>query len=124
MKFMGRNRPFNIITCGFSQSNDCRQYMIYDTRNMEKPLVLNKLDQSSNVPILHYDDDLNMLHVIDKGTRCWHQYYYMDLDGTPSLSKIVTNNDKENTHGFYFYPKRDVDTTKHEFLKAWRLTSK
>ena len=90
---------------------------------MEKPLVLNKLDQAREVPMLHYDDDLSLLHIIDKGTRCWHTYFYMDGD-QPNLSKIITNNDKENTLGMYFAPKRDLDATKHEVARAWRLTNK
>ena len=46
--------------------------------------------------MLHYNDDLGLLHVVDKGTRCWHTYFYMDGE-TPNFTKITTNNDKENT---------------------------
>jgi hypothetical protein len=46
MKFFGPNRPHNLLTVGFSESND-RQYAVYDDRNLSEPLVINKLDNVS-----------------------------------------------------------------------------
>jgi len=71
MKFMGNNRPHNLMTVGFSEFND-RQYAIYDDRKVSEPLKIEKLDSVSNVAILHYDDTINTLYVIDKGSRSWH----------------------------------------------------
>ena len=107
MKFMGRNRPHNIVTVGFSESSD-RQFMIWDDRNVKEPLKVNKLDSVSNVGILHYDDDNNTLYVVDKGSRSWHTHYYTDNNG-PLFTKIEDSQNKENTIGFYFLPKRIVD---------------
>jgi hypothetical protein len=71
MKFFGPNRPHNIMTVGFSEFND-RQYAVYDDRNVSEPIAINKLDGVSNVAILHYDDSINTMYVIDKGSRSWH----------------------------------------------------
>jgi hypothetical protein len=120
MKFLGANRPNNLITVGFSEYND-RQYGIYDVRKVAEPLKLEKLDSVSNVAILHYDDTINTLCVIDKGSRAWHQFYYTDYDG-PKLNKIDSSNNKDNTLGMYFLPKRDIDISKNELNRVWRLT--
>lgn len=119
---MGANRPNNIVTVGFSEFND-RQYMIWDDRKLTEPLAMNKLDSISNVAMLHYDDDINTLFVIDKGSRSWHTHYYTDNNG-PLLTKIEDSNNKENTIGMYFLPKRYADTSKNELNRAWRLTAK
>jgi len=64
--------------------------MIWDDRKLQEPLAMNKLDSVSNVGILHYDDDINSLYVIDKGSRSWHSYYYTDNKG-PLFTKIETS---------------------------------
>ena len=119
---MGEKRPNNIVTVGFSEFND-RQYMIWDDRKLQDPLAVNKLDSVSNVAILHYDDDINTLFVTDKGSRSWHTYYYTD-NGGPKFDKIEDSNNKENTIGMYFLPKRYVDVSKNELNRVWRLTAK
>jgi len=119
MKFMGANRPHNLLTVGFSEFND-RQYAVYDDRKITEPLTMNKLDSVSNVAMLHYDDTINTLYVIDKGSRTWHQWYYTD-NGEPKFSKIDTSNNKENTVGMYFMPKKDIDVSKNELNRVWRI---
>lgn len=120
MKFFGPNRPHNIMTVGFSEFAD-RQYAVYDDRKIEEPIAMNKLDGVSNVAILHYDDSINTLYVTDKGSRTWHQWYYTDSNGA-KFTKIDTSNNKENTVGMYFLPKKDVDVSKNELNRTWRLT--
>ena len=73
--------------------------------------------------MLHYDDDMNTLFVIDKGSRSWHTHYYTDADG-PSFKLIEDSHNKENTLGVHFLPKRYVDTSKNELNRMWRLTAK
>lgn len=90
MKFLGPNRPHNIVTVGFHGFND-RQYAIYDDRNISEPVTINKLDGISNVAILHYDDTINSLYVTDKGSRSWHTFYYTDSDEA-KLTKIESSN--------------------------------
>lgn len=52
--------------------------MIWDDRKLDEPLAMNKLDGVSNVAILHYDDDMNTLFAVDKGSRSWHSFYFTD----------------------------------------------
>ena len=73
--------------------------------------------------MLHYDDDNNTLYVVDKGSRSWHTHYYTDNNG-PLFTKIEDSQNKENTIGFYFLPKRIMDVSKNELNRAWRLTAK
>lgn len=117
---MGNNRPHNLLTVGFSEFND-RQYAIFDDRKVAEPLKIEKLDGVSNVAILHYDDTINTLCVIDKGSRAWHQFYFTDYDGA-KLNKIDSSNNKDNTVGMYFLPKKDIDISKNELNRAWRIT--
>lgn len=86
-------------------------------------MAVNKLDSVSNVAILHYDDDINTLFVTDKGSRSWHSFYYTDGNG-PTFTKIESSNNKENTIGMYFLPKRYNDVSKNELNRTWRLTAK
>ena len=79
--------------------------MIWDDRKLDEPLAMNKLDGVSNVAILHYDDDMQTLFAVDNGSRSWHSFYYTDSSG-PAFAKIESSNNKENTIGMYFLPKR------------------
>jgi len=38
------------------------------------------------------------------------------------LHKIDSCNNKENTVGMYFLPKRDIDISKNELNRVWRIT--
>jgi len=61
------------------------------------------------------------LYVTDKGSRSWHTWYFTDCDG-PKFTKIESSNNQGNTLGLYFLPKKDIDTTKNELNRIWRIT--
>jgi WD40 repeat protein len=56
----------NILSTGFSNYGE-RQYAIWDSRNMETPLTLRKLDNSMNVPFIHYDESSKVVYIVNKG---------------------------------------------------------
>jgi len=56
----------NILTSGFSEYNE-RQYAVFDTRAIEKPLTMRKLDTQNQVSWLHYDDASKVVYVVNKG---------------------------------------------------------
>lgn len=66
IKWMGANRPNYAISLGFSDFSD-RQYAVWDDRNLSEPVVMNKLDNRQQVAWLHWDDDCNLMYVINKG---------------------------------------------------------
>lgn len=56
----------HIITHGWSAYNE-RQWAIFDTRNIETPLTIKKLDNNNLQAWIHYDDSINVLYVVNKG---------------------------------------------------------
>ncbi|KAJ3018017.1 Coronin-7 [Thoreauomyces humboldtii] len=55
-----------MFTTGFSQRRD-REYAVWDSRNLSKPLVLTKLDTSPGAITPLYDSDTGMLFLVGKG---------------------------------------------------------
>ena len=78
-----------ILTQGWSAFNE-RQYAVYDTRNIDTPLTIKKLDNNNLQAWIHFYDASNVLYVINKGAT-FTQFFYLHhagSDGLPNLQLI------------------------------------
>lgn len=115
----------NIMTHGWSAHNE-RQYAVFDSRKIETPLVMKKLDNHNLSAWLHYDDASKVLYVINKASTFVQFYYYHETGdkGLPKLQEIDKFVGKDNQQGVFFLPKRNVDFMTNELERAIRFTGK
>lgn len=108
-----------IITMGSDDFNE-RQYAVFDTRDISKPLTLKKLDNEKLTSTMYYDDSINTVYVCNKGANFTQFFYYHSGDST--LQLIDKYSGKESQLGMTFMPKRNVDFMANELNRAVRLT--
>lgn len=116
----------NILTQGFNSYSE-RQYAIFDSRNLESPLTMKKLDKDGYSNWLHYDDSSRVLYVVNKQNNSTLFFYHHETgaDGNPWLQQIDSKFvGKESNRGVYFLPKRNVNFMKNELERAIRHDGK
>lgn len=103
-------------------SNDFneRQYAVFDSRDVSKPLTLKKLDNEKLTATLHYDHSCFTAYVCNKGANFTQFFFYHEGDST--LNAIDKYAGKESQVGMTFLPKRQVDFMSNELNRAIRLT--
>lgn len=116
----------HILTQGFNAFNE-RQYAIFDSRNLETPLTMKRLDNQNFMAWLHYDDSSRVLYVVNKQNNATQFFYYHDTsaDGSPVLQTIDSKYaGTDYNRGICFLPKRDVNFMKNELERAIRHNGK
>ncbi|TPX60891.1 hypothetical protein PhCBS80983_g01502 [Powellomyces hirtus] len=76
-----------LFTTGFSQRRD-REYGLWDSRNLSKPIILNKVDTSPGVITPLYDSDTAMMFLVGKGDSRIN-WIELQTEGTPSVTPGV-----------------------------------
>jgi len=70
---MGRNE--NFTSFGYSKTSD-REYKLWDLKNLAKPIVSNKIDNSASSMLPYYDIDRHILYLFGKGAGNIRYYEY------------------------------------------------
>ena len=109
-----------ILSTGFSRMSE-RQYAIWDNREMSKPIIMKKLDDYAGVAYPFYDEDNKVLYVAGKGESAV-SYFQYSTESPNYIDFLHAFKGKEPQKGFSFLPKRCVDVTMCEVMKAVRLT--
>ena len=104
---------------GSSDFNE-RQYAVFDTRDISKPLTLKKLDNEKHTAQIYYDDSINTVYVCNKGANMTQFFFYHE--GDSSLQLIDKYSGKESQVGMTFMPKKHVDFMSNELNRAIRMT--
>jgi len=91
--------------------------MIYDTKNYEKPLVTQTMDQQSSVLYPFFDADTNLLILAGRGDCNMRTLELIDGKFNSCIDYASTVTMK----GIGFFPKRCVDVSKNELMKAIKL---
>jgi coronin-1B/1C/6 len=110
-----RNR---IITTGFTKEAE-RQIKLWDMRTLAQEVTTTSLDQGTGALYPTYDAGTNLLFLAGKGDSMI-KYFEMDKE-EPYIHFITSSSGKVGMRGCDFLPKRDVDTTKHEIMRAVKL---
>ena len=76
-------KQWKAITVGFTRQSK-RQFKIWDTRNLDKCIKTQDLDQASGVIMPHFDDSNNVLYLAGKGDG--NIRYFEITDAAPSAS--------------------------------------
>ncbi|KAG2174290.1 hypothetical protein INT43_004313 [Umbelopsis isabellina] len=107
-----------IVTTGFSRMSD-RQMNLWNTGDLSKPIKSEFLDTSSGVLMPFYDQDTKMLYVAGKGDGNI-RYFEYENDELFFLSAYQSS---EPQRGMAFLPKRSVNVSECEVVRAYKVTS-
>jgi hypothetical protein len=114
--WMDNHQKIGVV--GFSKKA-VRQYMLFDPRAFDKPIVSADLDSSAGVVMCHYDPDNSILYMAGKGDASIK--YFEVTDDAPHVHYLSEYRGSESQKGVAFMPKRGVDTTKCEVQRCLRL---
>lgn len=115
------NTPF-AFTTGFSKTRE-RQYALWDTRDLAKPVKMSSLDSSTGVIAPLFDADTNLLFLGGNGDSAVRVLEFaQDAKGVPSLTEL-TNVAGEPQKGAALLPKRALDVMEVEVARVLRLTA-
>ncbi|KAG2178707.1 hypothetical protein INT44_001860 [Umbelopsis vinacea] len=107
-----------ICTTGFSRMSD-RQLNLWNTSDLSKPIKTEFLDTSSGVLMPFYDLDTKMLYLAGKGDGNI-RYFEYENDEMFFLSSYQS---PEPQRGMAFLPKRSVNVSECEVVRAYKVTS-
>lgn len=115
------NTPFALST-GFSKTRE-RQYALWDTRDLSKPVKLSTLDSSTGVIAPFFDSDTNLIFLGGNGDSSVRVLELaQDAKGVPSLSELTVVAG-EPQKGACLLPKRALDVMEVEVTRVLRLTA-
>mmetsp|Transcript_18400 Transcript_18400/g.37490 ORF Transcript_18400/g.37490 Transcript_18400/m.37490 type:complete len:459 (-) Transcript_18400:134-1510(-) len=114
-----------LVTTGFSQQAE-RQIGVWDLRKLPtnaeteaEPLDMILLDQGTGALYPFFDPGTQMLYLAGKGDA--NVRYFEAVPDEPYLHFISDFRTTTPQKGFDFFPKRCVDTTKHEIMRGLKL---
>ncbi|KAI9483481.1 MAG: hypothetical protein EXX96DRAFT_558330, partial [Benjaminiella poitrasii] len=106
-----------IISVGFGLGS-AREVLLFDTKNLSKPIAKKQIDISPSVMSVYFDPDCQVLFVAGRGDRTIHTYHVSD-DELITLAKIEGTTLQQ---GFAFLPKRTCNVRDIEIDHFYRLT--
>ncbi|KAI7865295.1 hypothetical protein BDF14DRAFT_1827384 [Spinellus fusiger] len=107
-----------IASVGFGRGS-MREILLFDTKDLSRPLSRNNIDVSPSVMNSYYDVDCSVLYVAGKGDRTIHTYELENNSTFKPLAKIEASTLQQ---GFAFFPKRLCNVHDIEIAKFYRLT--
>ncbi|KAI9013237.1 hypothetical protein BC832DRAFT_528471 [Gaertneriomyces semiglobifer] len=112
-----------VFTTGFSQRRE-REYALWDTRNLSKPLTLTSLDTSPGLITPLYDADTGMLFLAGKGDTSirWVEVKADDAS-SPISPGAVTFNSSTVLAGATLLPKLAVNVMECEVDRIFSIAS-
>jgi len=111
------------FSCGFGSTNS-RQFEIYDSRNLDEPVVKStKLDSGSGMLMPFFDMDTDILYLAGKGDGNV-RYYELDVaeEGGVVVNYIEAFGSNVPTNGCGFMPKRGCDVSVNEVARLFKVT--
>ena len=108
------------FTCGFTKQSE-RQLCLWDIRNPAKALHQQIIDQASGVIMPFFDADTGVLFLAGKGDG--NIRYYEVVSSEPYVHFIESFKSIVPCQGVSFIPKRKVDVSRCEIMRAAKLTN-
>lgn len=105
-----------LVTTGFSRTSE-RQVMVWDTKNIEKPLYTLTLDMASGLLMPYFDKETSILFLAGKGDGNI-RYFEFDENQLHSLSEYKSSDPQR---GIGFLPKRACRVEDCEIARAYKV---
>jgi len=109
-----------IFTVGSSKASD-RQWMLWDPRNMEKPIAEQNMDNGAGLMMPFFDEDTSVLYLPGKGDVGIR--YFEVVPDSPYLHHIETFRGNKAQIGMASVPKYSLDTSVCEVTRLLKLQS-
>lgn len=110
-----------ILTVGFSKQSE-REFMLWDPKDISKPLTRQSLDSASGSVMSFFDPDTNMLFMAGKGDG--NIRYYEVVDEDPYLHYVSEFKSSSPQRGMGMLPKRAVNVSECEIVRLLKLGNK
>jgi coronin-1B/1C/6 len=111
-----------LVTVGFG-TGASREYMVWDSKKMDQPILKQGLDNAAGVIIPFYDEDANILFFVGKGDG-GIRYYEVSPDDEPSqmLHEISTYRTNDPTSGCGAVYRRACNVSVNEIIRLYQVT--
>ncbi len=112
------NKGF-VFTVGFTKTSE-REFNMWDPRALDKPIHHTGVDSAAGILMPFYDEDSSMLYLAGKGDG--NIRYYEVVDEAPYLHYLSEYKSASPQRGLCFVPKRAVDVSQCEVMRALKVT--
>jgi len=111
-----------LVSVGFG-SGASREYMIWDIKNMDAPIVKSTLDNAAGVVIPFYDEDSDLLFFAGKGDG-GIRYYELIPEADPSemIFEVSTYRTNDSTAGCGAVYRRACNVSVNEIIRLYQVT--
>jgi len=111
-----------LVSVGFG-SGASREYMIWDIKNMDAPIVKATLDNAAGVVIPFYDEDSDLLFFAGKGDG-GIRYYELVPEADPSemIFEVSTYRTNDSTAGCGAVYRRACNVSVNEIIRLYQVT--
>jgi len=111
-----------LVSVGFG-SGASREYMIWDTKKMDTPIVKNNLDNAAGVICPFYDEDADLLFFVGKGDG-GIRYYELVPEEEPSqmIFEVSTYRSNDPTSGCGAIYRRHCNVSVNEIIRLYQVT--
>lgn len=120
MRSLWAKRRNQIVTFGFNKSQ-YRQMMLFDARDLSKPLFVKEVDQMSNIMLPFYDEDTSVLYVGGRGEAGIKYYELWDEATAIQPLQAFTQGDPQK--GLAMMPKQSMDVKECQLNEFYKLTN-
>lgn len=110
-----------IFTVGFTKASE-RHFMIWDPRDITKPILNQDIDVSAGLIMPFYDEDTNLLFLAGKGDG--NIRYFELVDNEPYIYHISDFKSTDPQRGMCMVPKLGMDTSSCEVVRLLKLENK
>eukprot|EP01105_Mastigella_eilhardi_P005142 TRINITY_DN16925_c0_g1_i1.p1 TRINITY_DN16925_c0_g1~~TRINITY_DN16925_c0_g1_i1.p1 ORF type:complete len:936 (-),score=216.98 TRINITY_DN16925_c0_g1_i1:53-2860(-) len=112
-------RDTTLVTVGFSKSSE-RQWAVWDSRDLSKPLGRSNIDQGATMLTAHYDPDLNILMTAARGESTFK--FFEIVEEAPYCHFLTEFTTSTPSAGFEVLPKRNCNVKNCEIFQVIRLS--
>lgn len=119
MTYLGDSGKF--LSVGSSKTSS-REVRIWDLKNLDKPLHIEKLDNAAGVILPLYDNDTDVLFLCGKGDGNIRTFEFEDK--APYVFRLNDFRSTEPTKGICILPKRGNDVMSNETARVLKLSNK
>jgi len=105
-----------LLSVGFTKQSE-REYCMWDSRDLSKPLNRTNVDSSSGILMPFFDSDLNIVFMAGKGDGNI-RYFELGDDQLYFLSEFKSSTPQR---GLGMMPKRGVDVSTCEIVRFYKL---
>jgi len=119
LTYLGDSGKF--LTVGASKIS-AREVKIWDLKNLDKPLHVEKIDNAAGVIMPLYDNDTDVLFLCGKGDGNIRNFEFEDKE--PFIFRLNDFRSTDPTKGACLIPKRGCDVMNCETARLLKLNSK